>query len=136
MDNWTSFNLINALRLSSPELEKEMFANIPMLIRAGNSEVAKILLKDLLSCQETYDYSPEHYQCLSVDVQLQYKKMNILKKNSGLSYCSVIHCASINSSEEVLENLIKTFPNYNIGDSIGRKPIHYASAVPNYTTNM
>lgn len=31
---------------------------------------------------------------------------------------------------------MKTFSNYNVSDSLGRKPIHYAAAVSDSTGNM
>jgi len=78
----------------------------------------------------------EHYQCLESDLQQHCKKMNILRRNSSANYCSAIHCASINSNHEILESLLKNFPNYNFADSAGRKPIHYAAAVADSASNM
>lgn len=99
MDNWTSPKILEVLIASNPKLAEEMYLNIPTLIRAGNTEVAKHLLKDVLASQDTQDYSIEHYQCLESDVQQHYKKMNIFRRNSSSSYCSAIHCASINSNQ-------------------------------------
>lgn len=83
----------------------------------------------MLASQDPHDFTLEHYQCLESELQQHCKKMNIFRRNSSANYCSPIHCASINRNHEILECLLKSFPNYNIVDSAGRKPIHYAAAV-------
>jgi len=37
MDNWTSPKVLSTLLAASPELSAEIYANIPTLVRAGNS---------------------------------------------------------------------------------------------------
>jgi ankyrin repeat protein len=54
--------------------------------------------------------------------------VNILKQNFCANFCSPIHCASINPNPELLDHLLSNIPDYNVGDSLNRKPVHYASA--------
>lgn len=53
----------------------------------------------------------------------------MLKQSCTTNFCSPIHCAVINSNTELLSFILKHISEYNVGDSLGRKPIHYAAAL-------
>jgi ankyrin repeat protein len=53
----------------------------------------------------------------------------MLKQNCTTNFCSPIHCAVVNSNLELLSYILKHISDFNVGDSLGRKPIHYAAAL-------
>lgn len=53
----------------------------------------------------------------------------MLKQSCTANFCSPIHLAVINPNTELLSYILKHISEYNVGDSLGRKPIHYAAAL-------
>lgn len=53
----------------------------------------------------------------------------MLKQNCTSNFCSPIHCAVINQNHELLLYILKHISEFNVGDSLNRKPIHYASVL-------
>lgn len=53
----------------------------------------------------------------------------MLKQNCTENFCSPIQCAVINPNHELLSYILKHISEFNVGDSLGRKPIHYAAAL-------
>jgi ankyrin repeat protein len=77
-----------------------------------------------------YGYSKDHLECLNKKKsELQFKKSSMLKQNCTINFCSPIHCAVVNSNLELLAYILKHISDFNVGDSHGRKPIHYAAAL-------
>ena len=65
----------------------------------------------------------------------QFKKSSLIKTSSGPNFLSPIHILAINPNFHLLENALKILKEYNINDSLSRKPIHYA-AIAKEITNM
>ena len=53
----------------------------------------------------------------------------MLKQCYTSNFCSPIHCAAINPNTELLSFILKHISEFNVGDSMGRKPIHYAAVL-------
>lgn len=53
----------------------------------------------------------------------------MLKQNCTTNFCSPIHCAVINPNTDLLHYILKHISEFNVGDSLGRKPIHYAAVL-------
>lgn len=80
----------------------------------------------------TYGYSREHLDCLSKTLtELHFKKSTMLKQNYTENFCSPIHCAVINSNTDLLTYILRHLTDFNVGDSLSRRPIHYAVMVDN-----
>jgi hypothetical protein len=62
MKNDTNLDIVYLLMQSSEDLKKEMQLNIPTLIRSGNHEIAKVLLREARGSE--YEFSREHEECL------------------------------------------------------------------------
>ena len=61
--------------------------------------------------------------------ELQFKKSSILKQSYTTNFCSPIHCATINSNTDLLAFVLKHISGFSVGDSLNRKPIHYAAVL-------
>ena len=55
------------------------------------------------------------------------KQVSVSKKTTGLDSITPLHCAAINPNKEILHHLLQISPQSTLGDSKGRKPIHYAA---------
>ena len=102
-------------------------------MRLGRDNLASIILKQILgnSPSNKYNYSPDHLDLLEGNPNTlgQLKKFNLIKHNDGGNFFSPVHCAAITSSKDFLSKLLQFFTDIiNKGDSLFRKPIHYASA--------
>ncbi len=83
-----------------------------------------------------FGYSQEHLSAMSKEKKdLQFKKHLMLKQNYTLNFCSPIHCAAINTNPELLSYIVRHLPDFSVGDSLNRKPIHYAATIDN-TKNL
>ena len=51
------------------------------------------------------------------------------KQSYTVNFCSPIHCAVINSNTELLGFILKHVTDLSVGDSLGRKSIHYAAVL-------
>ena len=60
---------------------------------------------------------------------MQFKKSSMLKQCYTANFCSPIHCAVINSNIELLSFILKHISGFSVGDSLNRKPIHYAATL-------
>ena len=77
-----------------------------------------------------YGYSRDHLDCLDKHrSQMQFRKAPMLKQNCTTNFCSPIHCAVINPNTELLSYILKHISEFNVGDSLNRKPIHYAATL-------
>ena len=53
----------------------------------------------------------------------------MLKQSYTTNFCSPIHCATINSNTDLLVFILKHISDFEVGDSLNRKPIHYAAVL-------
>ena len=53
----------------------------------------------------------------------------MLKQNCTANFCSPIHCAVINQNTDLLAYILKHISEFNVGDSLCRKPVHYAAVL-------
>ena len=118
---------------SEPALDKVFLENIPTLVRSGNEALSRHLIEKVLAMEENaqiYGYSRDHLECLDKNrTQLLFRKASMLKQNCTDNFCSPIHCATINSNTELLSYILKHISEFNVGDSLNRKPIHYAATL-------
>ena len=78
-----------------------------------------------------FGYAREHWECLLKGrLEMQFKKSAMLKQCYTANFCSPIHCAVINSNTDLLAFILKHISGFSVGDSLNRKPIHYAAALP------
>jgi hypothetical protein len=61
--------------------------------------------------------------------ELQFKKAGMLKQCYTANFCSPIHCAAVSSNTDLLAYILKHISDCSVGDSLGRKPIHYAAVL-------
>ena len=54
----------------------------------------------------------------------------MIKQSCTANFCSPVHCLAINPNTDILSFVLKHLSDLNTGDSIGRKPVHYAATIP------
>lgn len=134
-NNKSSVEMYNVMVERDQELRKEIYSNIPTLVRSGNEHLSAYLIEKILKEEVDqlvhYGYSKEHLECLNRKrTEIQFKKSSILKQNYTANFCSPIHCAVINSNTEMLTYILKHISGeFNVGDSMNRKPIHLAATL-------
>lgn len=126
----TDESIIDALRANDPHFENQLFYAIEEAVVCGNIKIAALLAQKAFK-NGGYGLVETHMAALNQTdpkkLPANLRKASCTAKIYGKNI-TPIHFASINPDSRILEHLLSLAPEYSLGDSKMRKPVHYAAA--------
>ena len=99
---------------------------LPLAVRTGNIRMAIEIVEKVIE-QSNYGFNQLHLDVLKLsELKEKYHTASITKKSNVLGL-TPLHFAALNPSQSVIGAMLKQNNDFNVVDTHGNKPIHYAA---------